>query len=124
MGKKIGIDLGTANTMIYVEGKGIVLRAPSGVAVDKHTKKVVAVGLEAKRMIGKTPGFITAYRPLKDGVISDFDIRQTMIRKIILKNAKKSVFLFESSKIGQKMTYTLCRKEDVTEIIIADKDLS
>jgi len=83
MGKKIGIDLGTANTMIYVEGKGIVLRAPSVVAVDKHTKKVVAVGLEAKRMIGKTPGFITAYRPLKDGVIADFDVTSMMLQNFL-----------------------------------------
>ena len=68
--------------------------------------------------------FFTTAAYSDDGVISDFDVKQTMIRKIILRNTKKSIFLFESSKIGQKMTYTLCRKEDVTEIIIADKNLS
>lgn len=85
MGKKIGIDLGTANTMIYVGGRGIVLRAPSVVAVHKQTKKVVAVGLEAKKMIGKTPGSITAYRPLKDGVIADFEIASLMLHKFLNK---------------------------------------
>lgn len=83
MGKKIGIDLGTANTMIYVGGKGIVLGAPSVVAVEKHTKRAVAVGLEAKRMIGKTPGFITAYRPLKEGVIADFEITSMMLNQFL-----------------------------------------
>ena len=68
--------------------------------------------------------FFTTAAYSDDGVISDFDVRQTMIRKIILRNAKKSIFLFESSKTGQKMTYTLCRKEDVTEVIISDKELS
>ena len=68
--------------------------------------------------------FFTTAAYSDDGVISDFDVKQTMIRKIILRNTKKSIFLFERSKIGQKMTYTLCRKEDVTEIIIADKNLS
>ena len=68
--------------------------------------------------------FFTTAAYSTDGVISDFDIKQTMIRKIILKNAQKSVFLFESSKIGQKMTYTLCRKEDVTDVILASEKLS
>ncbi len=65
-------------------------------------------------------GFFTTAAYSEDGVISDFDVKQTMIRKILLENAKKSIFLFESSKIGQKMTYTLCRKEDVTEVILAE----
>ena len=85
MGKKIGIDLGTANTLIYMEGKGIILRAPSVVAVEKQTGKVVAVGLEAKKMIGKTPGTITAYRPLKDGVIADFEVTSMMIHQFLHK---------------------------------------
>lgn len=83
MGKKIGIDLGTANTLIYMGGKGIILRAPSVVAIEKQTSKVVAVGLEAKKMIGKTPGTITAYRPLKDGVIADFDVTSMMIHQFL-----------------------------------------
>lgn len=92
MGKKIGIDLGTANTMIYVGGKGIVLRAPSVVAVEKRSKKVVAVGLEAKRMIGKTPGTITAYRPLKNGVIADFEITSMMLHQFLHKVDAGSFF--------------------------------
>ena len=71
MGKSIGIDLGTANTIIYVKGRGIVLREPSVVAVEARTRRVMAVGNEAKLMLGKTPGSIVAMRPLKDGVITD-----------------------------------------------------
>ena len=70
----IGIDLGTANTLVYVKGKGIVLREPSVVALDTASRKVLAVGDEAKRMLGRTPGNITAIRPMKDGVIADFEI--------------------------------------------------
>ena len=76
----IGIDLGTANTLVFVKGKGIVIREPSVVAVDQkyNPPRVVAVGTEAKEMIGRTPGSITAVRPLKDGVIADFDITADM----------------------------------------------
>src|SRR6202161_2931272 len=70
----IGIDLGTANTLVYVRGKGIVLSEPSVVAVDSQTGEVHAVGIEAKRMLGRTPGTISAIRPLKDGVIADFEV--------------------------------------------------
>jgi len=108
MGKKIGIDLGTANTMIYVEGKGIVMRAPSVVAVDKHTKKVVAVGLEAKRMIGKTPGFITAYRPLKDGVIADFDITSMMLNKFFA--------MIDAGGFFNRPSVIICMPYGVTEV--------
>ncbi|MCK4549744.1 MAG: rod shape-determining protein, partial [Candidatus Krumholzibacteria bacterium] len=69
----IAIDLGTANTLVYLKGSGIVLNEPSVVAVDQRTKKIYAVGLEAKAMLGKTPDHITAIRPLKDGVIADFE---------------------------------------------------
>lgn len=79
----IGIDLGTANTLIYVRDKGIVLREPSVVAVQQGTKKVLAVGDEAKRMLGRTPGGIVAIRPLKDGVISDFEITEAMLKAFI-----------------------------------------
>jgi len=78
--KHIGIDLGTANTLIYVKGKGIVLREPSVVAVEAKTRRAVAVGNEAKMMLGKTPGTITAMRPLKDGVIAEYDITASMLR--------------------------------------------
>ena len=83
----IGIDLGTANSLVFVRDKGIVLREPSVVAVYNNTKKVRAVGLEAKRMLGRTPGNITALRPMKDGVIADFEITEAMLRHFIKKVA-------------------------------------
>lgn len=83
--KEIGIDLGTANTLVYLKGKGIILREPSVVAVNNHTKQVLAVGLDAKQMIGRTPGNITAIRPLKDGVIADFETTQGMLKYFIKK---------------------------------------
>ena len=76
----IGIDLGTCNTLIYIRGKGIVSSEPSVVAVERGTKKVVAVGTEAKRMLWKTPGDIIAIRPLRDGVIADLETTEKMIR--------------------------------------------
>ncbi|MBM3852982.1 MAG: rod shape-determining protein [Verrucomicrobia bacterium] len=81
----IGIDLGTANTLVYVKSKGIVLREPSVVALDTTSRKVLAVGDEAKRMLGRTPGNITAIRPMKDGVIADFDVTEEMLRYFIRK---------------------------------------
>ena len=74
--KDMGIDLGTANTLVHIKGKGIVLREPSVVAIQRDTGEVLAVGEEAKQMIGRTPGNIIAVRPLKDGVIADFDVTQ------------------------------------------------
>lgn len=81
--KDVAIDLGTANTVIYVKGKGIVVREPSVVAIDRYSGKVVAVGNEANEMIGRTPENIIAVRPMKDGVIADFDITQSMIKHFI-----------------------------------------
>jgi len=81
----IGIDLGTANTLVYVKDHGIVLREPSVVAVQQGTNRVLAVGDEAKRMLGRTPGNIVAIRPLKDGVIADFEITEAMLRHFISK---------------------------------------
>ena len=81
--KKLGIDLGTANTLVYVPGKGIVLNEPSVVAVSEQDNQILAVGLEAKRMIGKTPDNIIAYRPMKDGVIADYRITEAMLRYYI-----------------------------------------
>ena len=83
--KDIGIDLGTANVLIHVKGKGIVLNEPSVVAMDKKTGKVLAVGEEARRMVGRTPGNIVAIRPLKDGVIADFDVTEAMLKHFITK---------------------------------------
>lgn len=85
MTKEIGIDLGTANTLVYVRGKGVVLREPSVVAINNNTGQVLSVGLEAKQMIGRTPGNITAIRPMKDGVIADFEVTQGMLRYFIKK---------------------------------------
>jgi rod shape-determining protein MreB len=84
-GRDMAVDLGTANTLVYVRGRGIVLSEPSVVAVDSHSGAVHAVGVEAKRMLGRTPGTITAIRPLKDGVIADFDITERMLRHFIEK---------------------------------------
>lgn len=82
-GRDMAVDLGTANTLVFVRGRGIVLNEPSVVAIDKTTGSVLAVGLEAKRMIGRTPGNIVAVRPLKDGVIADFDVTERMLRYFI-----------------------------------------
>ena len=75
----IGIDLGTANTLVLVRGKGIVINEPSVVAINRKTKRVLAIGAEAKRMVGRTPADIIAIRPLQDGVISDFDVTERML---------------------------------------------
>ena len=85
IGKDMGIDLGTANTLVFVKGRGIILNEPSIVAIDKDTNKILAVGLEAKRMVGRTPGNIIAIRPLKDGVIADFETTERMLRYFIKK---------------------------------------
>ncbi len=90
--KDIGIDLGTANTLVFMKGKGIVMREPSVVAVDVRSDTVLAVGTQAKEMIGRTPGSIVAVRPLKDGVIADFDITATMLKHFIKKAMKGHSF--------------------------------
>ena len=84
-GKDMGIDLGTANTLVHLKSKGIVLKEPSVVAIQNDTGRVLAVGEEAKQMIGRTPGNIVAIRPMKDGVIADFDITQAMLKYFINK---------------------------------------
>lgn len=91
--KDLGIDLGTANTLVHLRGKGIVLREPSVVAIQRDTGQVLSVGEEAKEMIGRTPGNIIAIRPMKDGVIADFDTTQAMLRHFITKVLKRHSFL-------------------------------
>lgn len=108
MAKHIGIDLGTANTLVYMKGKGIVLREPSVVAINQISKKVVAVGGDAKRMLGKTPGSIVAYPPLKDGVIADFDITAKMLHHFFGKISANSVFSSPS--------VIICIPHEVTEV--------
>ena len=79
----LAIDLGTATTLVYVRGRGIVLNEPSVVAIEKKTEKVLAVGTEAKKMLGRTPGNILAIRPMKEGVIADFEMAEQMLRHFI-----------------------------------------
>lgn len=90
--KDIGIDLGTANVLIYIKGQGIVLNEPSVVVIDEETKKPIAVGTEAKEMLGRTPGQVKAIRPMKDGVIADFEITEIMLNNFIRKVNGKSFF--------------------------------
>jgi len=106
----IGIDLGTANTLVFVKGKGIVIREPSVVAVDQRSNppRVVAVGIEAKEMIGRTPGSITAVRPLKDGVIADFEITADMLKSFIKRASSNSPFV--------KTRVMICIPSGVTEV--------
>ena len=106
--KDIGIDLGTANTLVHVKGRGIVVREPSVVAVDKSTNRVLAVGNAAKEMIGRTPGNIIAIRPMKDGVIADFDITQSMLKTFIkMVNTSGSVI---------KPRVVVCIPSGITEV--------
>jgi len=85
----MGVDLGTANTLVYAQGKGILLHEPSVVAIDSESKQILAVGLEAKRMVGRTPSSIVAIRPLRDGVIADYDQTERMLRDFIRKSARR-----------------------------------
>ena len=106
--RDIGIDLGTANTLIFMKGKGVVLCEPSVVAVDVRTDEVLAVGTQAKDMIGRTPGTIMAVRPLKDGVIADFDITSGMIKEFIKKVVPTGLF--------SKPRVIICIPSGVTEV--------
>ena len=106
----IGIDLGTANTLVYVKGKGIVIREPSVVAVDRkgNPPRVVAVGSQAKEMIGRTPGSIVAVRPLKDGVIADFDVTAAMLKRFVRQALIGSMF--------SRVRMVICIPAGVTEV--------
>ena len=106
--KDIGVDLGTANTLVYMKGKGIIMREPSVVAVDTKTDEVRYVGQEAKAVIGRTPGSIVAVRPLKDGVIADFDITANMLERFLKKACGSSMFV--------RPTVVICIPSGVTEV--------
>jgi len=106
--KDIGIDLGTANTLVHVKGKGIILREPSVVAINRKSGNILAVGDVAKKMIGRTPGNITAIRPMKDGVIADFEITQNMLRYFI----RRAI----TGKILSKPRVVICVPSGVTEV--------
>jgi len=111
----IAIDLGTANTLVYLKGSGIVLNEPSVVAVDQKTKKVYAVGAEAKSMLGKTPDHIVAIRPMKDGVIADFEITEVMLREFIRKSQKKRFFIRPRIVISVPSGITEVERRAVTD---------
>ena len=111
----IGIDLGTCNTLIYIKGKGIVISEPSVVAVERGTKKVVAVGVEAKRMLWKTPGDIIAIRPLRDGVIADLEMTEKMIRYFISKVLPRRWFVKPRMVIGVPTCITEVERRAVEE---------
>ena len=106
--KDMGIDLGTANTLVHLKGKGIVIREPSVVAINNNTGQVLSVGIEAKNMIGRTPGNITAIRPMKDGVIADFQVTQGMLRYFIRKTVGNNMLL--------KTRVVVCVPSGVTEV--------
>ena len=105
----IGIDLGTSSVLVFVKGKGIVLQEPSVVAIEKNTNQVLAVGEEARRMLGRTPGNIVAIKPLKDGVISDYEITERMLRYFIRKTIGRRIFFFKPKII-------VCVPSGVTEV--------
>jgi rod shape-determining protein MreB len=111
----IAIDLGTANTLVYLKGNGIVLNEPSVVAVDQKSKRVYAVGAEAKSMLGKTPDHIVAIRPMKDGVIADFEITEVMLREFIRKSQKKRFFIRPRIVISVPSGITEVERRAVTD---------
>jgi len=106
-GRDIGIDLGTATVLVFIKGKGIVLREPSVVAMDKNTGRLLKVGEEAQRMLGRTPGNIVAIRPLREGVISDYDMTERMLKEIIRKVTSFSLF---------KPRLVICVPSGITEV--------
>src|SRR5712692_11477552 len=115
----VGIDLGTANTLIHVRGRGIVLNEPSVVAVSKRTGQVLSVGTEARRMLGRTPADIVAMRPLKDGVIADFDVTEQMIKYFIAKVHNRSWHISRPRAVlGVPSGVTEVEKRAVTDAAI------
>jgi len=111
----MAIDLGTAHTLVYVQGKGIVLNEPSVVAIEKSTNKILAVGSEAKRMVGRTPGNISAIRPMKEGVIADFEMAERMLRYFITKVHNRSTFVRPRIIIGVPSRITQVEQRAVKE---------
>ncbi|MCP4482621.1 MAG: rod shape-determining protein [bacterium] len=111
----LGMDLGTSNTLVYLKGEGIILKEPSVVAVDTVTKKVLSVGSEAKRMVGRTPTNIIAVRPLRNGVIADFEVTEEMIRYFIRKVSKRKSFLSPRIVIGVPSGITEVERRAVRE---------
>src|SRR5258708_10297982 len=113
--REMGIDLGTANTLVHVRGRGILLREASVVAIEKESRKILAVGEEAKRMLGRTPGNIIAIRPLKDGVIADFEQRERMIRYFIAKVHRRTMLVAPRVVVGVPSGVTEVEERAVKE---------
>jgi rod shape-determining protein MreB len=111
----LAIDLGTANTLIYIKGKGIILIEPSVVAIKKGTNQVLKVGREAKEMLGRTPGSIVAIRPIKDGVIADFDVTEQMIRAFILKSHNRKALVRPRVIVGVPSGITQVEKRAIRD---------
>ena len=107
LAKDIGIDLGTASVLVYIKGKGVILNEPSVVAMDKNTGKLLKVGEEARQMLGRTPGNIVAIRPLREGVISDYDMTERMLREFIRKVSGFMLF---------KPRVIICVPSGITEV--------
>lgn len=114
----IGIDLGTANVLVYIKGKGIVLREPSVVAIDRETNTVLAIGEEARRMLGRTPGNIVAIRPLREGVIADYDITESMLRHFVHKVCGKRTFFRPRVMVCIPSGVTTVEKRAVLEAVM------
>ena len=115
---KLGIDLGTANTLVFVPGKGVILNEPSVVAISEIDKRILAVGFEAKEMIGRTPGEIVAYRPLRDGVIADYRITQAMLKYFIQKASGRFQFFKPDVMVSVPTGVTSTERRAVVEAAI------
>lgn len=131
----IGIDLGTANTLVYVRGRGIVINQPSVVAINQKTSQVVAIGSEAKKMVGRTPGHIVAVRPLMEGVISDFEVTEEMLSYFIKKVHKETVRPFVRSRVvvgvpsgitdvERRAVYDAAKNAGAREVYIVEEPLA
>ncbi len=129
----MGIDLGTANTLVHVRGRGILLREPSVVAIDKETNVVLAVGEEAKRMLGRTPGSIVAIRPLKDGVIADFDQTEKMIRYFIQRVHRRAMLIAPRVVVGvpsgvteveERAVREACKKAGAKDVYLIEEPMA
>ena len=118
MSDDMGIDLGTANTLVHCKDKGIIIREPSVVAVEKDTNEVLAIGAEAKRMIGRTPGNIVAIRPMKDGVIADYEITQSMLKYFIKQAMGNRTFVRPRILVGVPSGVTEVEKRAVVDATI------
>src|SRR5688572_16924176 len=117
----LAIDLGTANTLVYARGRGIVVNEPSIVAIDKNTKRVYAVGQKAKEMLGRTPGDILAIKPMKDGVIADFDVTEVMLKYFIKQAHNRNHLISPRIVIGIPSEITQVEKRAVQESALRAK---